>query len=235
MKGNSKMGNNYTETKKQEVWAARQQGMTLKEIAVKNGIALTTVKLWLKEASQHNVPGIQIRRYFPTDEQKKILEEHKKGLSAKAICEKYQIHKSTLSRWKANHTVIATSHMGTEYTAVQIRRMKRALDSLRFKNEVIRACRCSASASIEERVKEVQRLQDRFSPYVICKVLNLSRSTFYRVSLGQKKVTLYEKTDDALRSVIQTEFSDSGERFGASMIKVKLAERGFQVSKVHIQ
>ena len=38
-----------------------------------------------------------------------------------------------------------------------------------------------------------------------------------------------------LRPIIETEFYDSGERFGAAMIKVKLNERGIKISKEHIR
>ena len=55
------------------------------------------------------------------------------------------------------------------------------------------------------------------------------------VGLEQKKKTQYEKTDDMLRAIIQTEFLDSGERFGAPMIKVKINDRGIAVSIAHIQ
>jgi transposase InsO family protein/transposase-like protein len=164
-----------------------------------------------------------------------ILEEYEKTRSIKAICSKYKIHKSSLLRWKSNNATVATSQCGTVYTAAQLYNMKRELETPRQENEIIRVCHCSATASTEEKVKEVQRLKDRFTVYALCQVLDLSRATFYRVSLRQKNKTRYEENDDALKIVIEEEFINSGERFGASMIKVKLNERGFRVSKSHIQ
>lgn len=229
------MNKKYSEEKQQEVITARREGATLKEISSRTGVSVTTIKKWLSDSAQQGVAGIRIRRYFSTDEQKMILEEYEKTRSIKTICSKYKIHKSSLLRWKSNNSTVATSQCGTVYTAAQLYNMKRELETLRQENEIIRVCHCSATASTEEKVKEVQRLQNRFTVHALCKVLNLSRATFYRVSLSQKNKTLYEKNDEILKIVIQAEFSDSGERFGAAMIKVKLNEKGYKVSKVHIQ
>ena len=229
------MRKQYSKEKKQEVITARKQGATLKEISFRTGVSITTIKKWLSDSVQQGVAGIRIRQYFSVDEQKMILEEYEKTRSIKAICSKYKIHKSSLLRWKSNNVTVATSQCGTVYTAAQLYNMQRELETLRQENEIIRVCHCSATASTEERVKEVQRLKDRFTVYALCQALNLSRAIFYRVSLRQKNKSRYEENDDALKIVIEEEFIDSGERFGASMIKVKLNERGFRVSKSHTQ
>lgn len=78
-------------------------------------------------------------------------------------------------------------------------------------------------------------MQGQFSIHTLCRVLNLSKATFYRTCLGRREKSQYEKNDDALRPIIQTEFYDSGERFGAAMIKVKLDDLGIPVSTAHIR
>ena len=113
--------------------------------------------------------------------------------------------------------------------------MRRELESLRLENRIIRLCRCTVSAPIREKVEEVKRLQGQFSIHTLCRVLNLSKATFYRTCLGRREKSQYEKNDDALRPIIQTEFYDSGERFGAAMIKVKLDDLGIPVSTAHIR
>lgn len=219
----------------ERVLAARQEGKTLKEIASEIGVCLTLVKKWLKEAAARNDEGIQVRRYYTQAERKKILAEYAENHSPKKICAKYHIVKSTLFRWKRQKKVIATSQAGTVYTAGKLHEMKRELSSLQRTNEIIRQCRCTPSSSNEEKVEEVKRLKDQFPVRSICRVLNLSHTTFYRITLEQKRKTLYETIDDSLRAAIETEFHDSGERFGAAMIRVKLNESGYTVSKKHIQ
>ena len=135
-----------------------------------------------------------------------------------------------LSYWRT-----LSSQAGTVYTAGKLHKMKREISSLQRTNEIIRQCRCTASATNEEKVEEVKRLKEQFPVRSICRVLNLSHTTFYRITLEQKRKTLYEIIDDSLRAAIETEFYDSGERFGAAMIRVKLNERGYTVSKKHIQ
>ena len=229
------MKTKFDESVRELVFEAKRQGKTLREISSATGVSMTTVKTWLADAAEKKIAGIRIRKYFSADERKMILDEYANTHSSREICSKYRIDKTTLYRWKARNAVIATSQAGSNYTATQLYKMQRELESLRLENSIIRLCRCPVSASIRERVEEVKRLQGQFSVHMLCRVLNLSKSTFYRVCLDRKEKTQYEKNDDALRSVIQTEFFDSGERFGAAMLKVKLNERGIRVSKLHIQ
>ena len=229
------MKKKYDRATHERVLAARQEGKTLKEISSETGVCLTLVKKWLKEAAAKNDEGIQSRRYYTQAERKKILAEYAENHSTKAICAKYKIAKSTLIRWQAQNAVIATSQAGKVYTAGQLNKMTRELESLRQENKIIRSCRCTTSATNEEKVEEVKRLLNLFPVRSLCRVLNLSHATFYRLSLEQKEKTQYEKNDDLLRPYIQIEFNESGERFGAAMIKVKLKERGLAVSKAHIQ
>ena len=219
----------------EHVLEARRQGKKLNEIVAETGVSRSTVKLWLKQAAEKHVEGIRIQKRYTEDQRKAILAEYEKRRSIKAICAKYKIAKDTLRKWKSQSAVIATSQAGTVYTAGQLNKMNRDLKTLQLENEIIRSCRCTASASIEDKVEEVKRLQNLFTVHSLCHVLDLSRATFYRVSLGRKEKTFYEKTDDMLRPYIQIEFTDSGERFGASMIKVKLNDRGLKVSKEHIR
>lgn len=164
-----------------------------------------------------------------------ILADYAKTKSVKETCTKYHISKDTLRNWTAQNKVVATSQKGTAYSAGKVSKMKRDLESLQVANKIIRQCNCTASASIPEKVEEVSRLQNLFSVYALCKVLDLSRATYYRVSLEQKDKTQYEQNDDMLRPIIENEFYDSGERFGAPMIKVKINNRGIAVSIAHVQ
>lgn len=116
-----------------------------------------------------------------------ILEEYVKTNSVKKICTKYQIVKDTLRKWRSQNSVIATSQTGTIYTAWQLYQMKRKHESLQMDNKIVHLCRCTASAPIREKVEEVNRLQKLFSVHALCHVLDLSRATYYRVSLGKKK------------------------------------------------
>ena len=229
------MKKNFDRATHERVLAARQEGKTLKEISSETGVCLTLVKKWLKEAAAKNDEGIQVRRYYTPEERDKILAEYAENHSPKEICAKYNIVKSTLFRWKRQKKVIATSQAGTVYTAGNLHKMKRELISLQRTNEIIRQCRCTASATNEEKVEEVKRLKKKFSVRSICRVLNLSHTTFYRLSLENKRKTVYEIFDDTLRAAIETEFFDSGERLGAAMISVKLKERGYPVSKKHVR
>ena len=229
------MKKKYDRATHEHVLAARQEGKTLKEISSETRVCLTLVKKWLKEAAGQKIAGIHVRRYYTQAEREKILTEYAENHSPKKSCVKYHIVKSTLFRWKRLKKVIATSQAGTVYTAGKLHKMNRELESLRKRNEIISLCRCSSSASTQEKIEEVKRLRNLFTVRSLCRVLNLSHTTFYRVTQQPRKKTVYETNDETLRGLIEAEFYDSGERFGAAMIKVKLNERGYVVSPKHIR
>ena len=166
----------------ERVLAARQEGKTLKEISTETGVCLTLVKNWLKDAAGQKKTGIQVRKHYTQEEREKILAEYAENHSPKKICAKHHIRKNTLFGWKKQKRVIATSHAGTVYTADQLNKMNRNLKSLQLENEIIRSCRCTASASVEEKVEEVKRLLNLFPVRSLCRVLNLSHATSYRLS-----------------------------------------------------
>lgn len=181
------MKKKFDDSVRERVFEARRQGKTLREISSATGVSMTTVKTWLSDAAEKKIAGIRIRKYFSENERKMILDEFANTHSSCAICSKYRINKATLFRWKSRDAVIATSQCGTIYTAAQLHKMQRELESLRLENRIIRLCRCTASASIREKVEEVKRLQGQFSVHMLCHVLNLSKATFYRASLDRKK------------------------------------------------
>ena len=102
------------------------------------------------------------RRYTPA-EQRSILAEYEETKSPKAIVEKFGISKATLFYWKKNHEVLAKSRTGREYTASEVVGMRRALARAKRMESILGECKCLPSDSRVARVKEVLRLQDRYS------------------------------------------------------------------------
>lgn len=81
---------------------------------------------------------------------------------------------------------------------------------------------------------EMAKLRDEFSIHALCRALEVKRGTFYNYLFRGKPVKSYERNDEILRPQIRELFEASKERFGANKIRIKLMERGFQVSYKHI-
>ena len=81
----------------------------------------------------------------------------------------------------------------------------------------------------------MKKWQDQFSIHALCRAMDVKRGTFYNYLFRSKPQTLYSKTDEMLRPLIQTVFNESKERFGANKIRIKLAEQGIKVSAAHIK
>ena len=220
--------------KRDEAIQLRRAGKTAKEISSQTGIGMTTLKGWFREEEINRLP----KGKWPTaEEQKAIVNEYLESHSPKAIKEKYGIGKTTLYRWKKNRTVVARTHSGLKYTAADIQKMKRQIKSDTVYRQIVEACNCLPSSPMKERVLEIERLKDRFTIYSLCKVLKVSHESYYRISasLREESKTQFEINDQNLIPRIHYEFKESGERFAAPMIALKLKEKGIIVSKEHVR
>lgn len=225
------------QTTRNEAIRLRREGKSVRDISLRTGVALTTLKGWFARLGLSRLPGAAMKRRYTPVEQRSILAEYEETKSPKAIVEKFGISKATLFYWKKNHKVLARSRTGREYTASEVVGMRRALARAKRMESILGECKCLPSDSRVARVKEVLRLQDRYSVHSLCQALKLSKATYYRISLqlACNHRTQFENNDESLKMRIQQDFVESGERFGAPMIQFKLKEKGVTVSKEHVR
>lgn len=112
--------------------------------------------------------------------------------------------------------------------------MIQELKRLRTENAIFKACDCSPSSLLSERLSAICKHKDKFSIHALCRVLNVNRSTYYHYALRSPEKTQIQLQDDKLKPLIGVIFEKSCGRFGARKIRVKLAEQGHIVSERRI-
>ena len=231
------MRNAHSQETKERAIQLRREGLSTSCISQECGVSMTTLKGWFAKIGLANLKLCNGGRSYSSEEQRAILTEYAACKSPKSICEKYGICKATLFYWKQAHKTAAIAKTGRIYTAEEVVKLQRRLAKAEMIQEILQRCTCSLLSPIEERVREVNRLQTQFSIYALCNALRLSRATYYRVSLqlASAHKTQFEKYDEELKTRIQYEFDDSGERFGAPTIAFVLKSKGVAVSSEHVR
>ena len=171
--------------------------------------------------------------YYPDNFKIEVVKHYKMHRNIGATLEKYGIARSTLFKWKKkyeeNHFFrVSKKPANTGHKA------KAHLDKL---NKIVAASkelRCGVTASITEKVAEINRLEGKYSIHVLCEALQLPRGTYYNRKKRGEKPNQYEIADNEIKVLIREIFDESKERFGRNPIKYRLQERGYQVNKMRI-
>lgn len=163
-----------------------------------------------------------------------IIQLRADGWSIPALCKRFGISKSTAYNWIRDYSPIKRTKQRV-VTAHDFYQLERELATLRTENNIFRQCGCSLESPLSEKLAAIDRLKSDYSIHILCKTLNVLKSTYYHHALRSPIKKWYEINDDELRPIIREIFVDSRERFGAQKIKFKLKERGYKVSLAHIR
>lgn len=149
------------------------------------------------------------------------------------LCERFGICKSTAYNWIREYSPTKRTK-GRTVTAHDYYLLERENRTLRTENEIFRRSGCSLSSSLDEKMAAVDRLKSDFTVHMICKTLDVLKSTYYHHTLRSPIKKQYELVDDELRPLIKQIFVNSRERFGAQKIKFILQQQGKTASRAHI-
>ena len=232
---------------KAEVIRKKTEGISAAELSKEYNVSKKTIYLWLR--GNENVVGssslrnrkstaaglyVQRKGRFTDEFRKEIVARYQNGKSIPDLCEEIKIGRSTLYRWISLYTLFRRN-AGELFTSIDVYRLREENRMLYEENQVLRHCKCHPSDSLNIKMQEMKKWQDQFSIHALCRAMDVKRGTFYNYLFRSKPQTLYSKTDEMLRPLIQTVFDESKERFGANKIRIKLAEQGIKVSAAHIK
>lgn len=155
------------------------------------------------------------------------------GWSIPALCEKFGICKSTAYNWILEYAPVKRTKDRT-ITAHDFYQLERENKTLRAENEIFRRCGCSLASPLADKLAAIDRLKSEFTVHMLCKTLDVLKSTYYHHALRSPVKKWHELDDDELRPLIKEIFVNSRERFGAQKIRFMLQQQGKNISRAHI-
>ena len=159
----------------------------------------------------------------------KIVEEYSAGEKPTDLSRKYGVAKSSVYRWLNTRTERDVKAI-TRLSQRDFHLMQVEIEKLRTDNEVYRACRCSRYSTRQEKYAEIERLKDRFNVHSLCRVLGVTRSSFYHYLYRSPIKTQIEIDDEFFAPKIKSIFEQSKERFGSRKIQALLKREGLVIS-----
>jgi len=158
-----------------------------------------------------------------------VIAQFESGNTAKSICEKYGIARSTLFLWRKERAVTEYERMSREQYLQQ-----QELTRLRIENDIYRNCACSPNSPLAVRLSAIYQHRDEYSLHALCRILQVHRATYYNYASRFNKKTQLQLEDESLKPLVHAIFEKSGSRFGARKIRAKLLEHGYAVSERRI-
>lgn len=154
---------------------------------------------------------------------------YQNGMTVNNICSRFGMARSTLLLWLKESRPDKRGQIPRE-----IYLMQKELDRLRLENQIFRESGCSPLSPLHIRIETIKRLSENYSIHMLCRILQVQRSTYYHHMLRSPEKTQLQIEDEQLRPIIKEIFKKSGQRFGARKIRVKLTEMGHTISKRRI-
>lgn len=166
-------------------------------------------------------------------EKQALVARYQTGESVAEICASSGVPRSTFYTWIKPYTITVTDS-GYKVSQQEFIKMKQRLQKLEQKFEILQKVDCTASAPLQDKLKELAKLYGQYSVHALCEALCVSRGTFYNHIFRRKDVTAYDKRRAEMKEHIHEVFDESQQRFGANKIAVVLAERGIHASPKYV-
>ena len=161
---------------------------------------------------------------------KDCLNMFRKGNPVRNLVLLLNIPRSTVYYWIKKYKHLKNLE-DIKYVSAYENEKKKNLKLLQI-NKVLKIVNCTIHSSLQTKLKELEKLHDKFSVRVLCEALDVRRGTFYNHILRNKKEnTSYVKRRQVLSSEILKIYEDSRGLFGSDKILAVLETKGFHTSK----
>ena len=164
---------------------------------------------------------------YSADFRNKVVQLYNSGTSTADLCAQFHISRSILYQWSEEAKVSNISKR-------DLATLQRHVATLENENSIYQKSLAALDLSIDNKVQIIDALKSEYSFYTLCRLLNLSKSTY----INRQKSALIEKQldveDTLLKEKITIIFQKSDYRFGAKKIRAKLMEEGYTVSTKRI-
>lgn len=169
------------------------------------------------------------------EEKQALVNRYEQGESVRCICIETGVARSTFYTWiRSFGTIIKTGDKTTKVTLREVNNLKRKVEMLEERLEILQKVNCSVSAPLQDRLREMKKLYGQYSVHALCEALCVARGTFYNHIFRRKEVTAYDKRKEEVKEAVRQVFDESHQRFGATKIASILKERGICASYKYI-
>lgn len=159
-----------------------------------------------------------------------IIQLYENRMSVNELMQRFKVSRSSIYNYLRQDRIHKSSNGHMKVSFRKITSMESELERLRQENEILKTCGCYIDAPLSEKQAGIDRLSGKYSVHVLCRTLNVLRSTYYHYSLRSPELKQWEQEDLILRPIVLQIFEESKGRYGTRKLKAELEKRGYGVS-----
>ncbi len=163
-------------------------------------------------------------------QRQQLLSQYKNGSSTVELALEFGISRSSVYNYLRLDREHESSNHQMKISFRQITSMKAELFRLRQENQILKTCGCTVNAPLSDKLKAIDHLAEDYSIHVLCRTLNVLRSTYYHHHFRSPEKKIVDTEDALLRPLVKQIFDDSKERFGTRKLKAALEVQGYCLS-----
>lgn len=164
------------------------------------------------------------------EKRNEIVRLYSEHMPIKELMKRFEVYRSSIYNFLKLDQMHKSTNGGMTVTFRKITSMESELERLRQENEILKTCGCYIDAPLSERLAGIDRLTEKYSIHVLCRTLNVRRSTYYHYSLRSPDLKQWEQEDIIIRPVVLQIFKESKGLYGTRKLKAELENRGYLVS-----
>jgi transposase-like protein len=165
---------------------------------------------------------------------KNIVKKYQQQISVTEISREYEIPRSSIYNWinlYLEKPIEEFNISKKQYNSLIIK-MNRIKDEHKIMKKVFE----SLELSMSERLDYAKQLNEKgYSVHMVCRLLDINRSTFYHDKLRKPEITLIEEDDQTFKPVISMLFDVTEGRLGARKIRTLMMKEGYQISERRVK
>jgi len=165
---------------------------------------------------------------------KSIVEKYQQQISVTDLSKEFEIPRSSIYNWIDLYSEKPTEDINIskkQYNSL-ITKMNRIKDEHKLMKKIL----SSLELTMTERLDYAKQLHEKgYSVHMVCRLLDINRSTFYHDKFRKPEVTLIEEDDREFKPIINRLFDVTEGRLGARKIRTIMMKDGYQISERRVK
>ena len=172
--------------------------------------------------------------YYSKEFKKKIISKYSGGVSVTKLSRGYQIPRSSIYNWidlYMEKPIEEINISKKQYKASETKMQRLHDEHVISKNLLVKM-----ELTTERKLEFAEELDSKNYPiHMICRILNLRRSTYYHVKLRKPKITIIDFDDKKLKPLINDIFDKTNGRLGARKIRTLMMKENQKISERRVK
>lgn len=233
----------YSPETQRNVLDLYQSGIPVAEIVLQTGVSRSRVYAYISAANLscqrkksdpavENESTVETAPFMNLNDRKQLMDEFRVCNNRSQFAREHQIPRSTLYRWSRNSRSLIQAYNGKTINVKMYYEVLRSNEKLHNIIEVLQSVRCTVFSPLQEKMAEMERLNDQFSQRVHCAALCVDRATYANhLKRNKRENSWFIVRREKLKQEIEAIYQEHRQIPGIRKVRALLIEKGFRVSE----